>query len=239
MQDLPDEVALSILEQVPLEDLPAFCASNRQYRALCSEKYLWSNIFSRKGLSVLEEGRDIVSWVLIYRNSLLAKRKVDYFISFYEKSRPSWLYVCKPVPLYQIRHTELLGEENTKLSTLIEEDVYAQQIKGAQELNTRLRVLGLPEENFTEPKRVTGLFLSLIKRGEEFILKVEYIPSVREVVFEQRVSKERARNILYRLCYYNLFEPHQTFFIQYVEENRQRSTTRFPPLVIGNNTYKF
>ncbi|SOB74000.1 hypothetical protein BQ9231_00117 [Cedratvirus lausannensis] len=231
MQELPDEVVFSILEQVPVEDLPAFCASNRQYRALCSEKYLWSNIFSRKDLRVLEEGRDIVSWVLIYRNSLLAKRKADYFISFYEKSRPSWLYVCNPVPLYQIRHAELLGEENIKISALIEEDIYAQQIKGAQAINTRLRVHGLPEENFTEPKRVTSLFLSLSKRGEEFVLKIEYIPSVSKAVVEQRVSKERARDILYRLCYYNLFEPDQTFFTEYAEENRQRSTWRFPAMI--------
>lgn len=247
MQELPDEVALSILEKVPVEDLPAFCASNRQYRALCSDKYLWLDIFSKKGLPVLEEGRDFTSWVLIYRNSLLAKKKADYFISFYEKTRPAWLYVCNPVPLYQIRHAELLGEENARLSTLIDQDIYGQQIKDARELDKSLQSHDLPEENLAQPKRVVGLFLSLSKRGEEFVLQVQYLPSASKPMFEKKVSKERSRDILYRLSYYNLLQPHYTFFTEYKEEHasqpsttptyRYRLSTRVPGIITYRDVY--
>ncbi|SPN79816.1 F-box domain-containing protein, partial [Brazilian cedratvirus IHUMI] len=205
------------------------------------------DIFSKKGLPVLEEGRDFTSWVLIYRNSLLAKKKADYFISFYEKTRPARLYVCDPVPLYKIRHAELLGEENVRLSTLIEEDIYGQQIKRVQDLNTRLRVHDLPEENLAQPKRVVGLFFSLSKRGEEFVLQVQYLPSASKPMFEQKVSKERARDILYRLSYYNLLQPHYTFFTEYKEEHvsqpsttptyRYRPPTRDPGIITYRDVY--
>nr|WIL03922.1 DNA-directed RNA polymerase subunit [Cedratvirus plubellavi] len=239
MQELPDEVALMVLEKLPVGDLPAFCASNKQYRRLCSDRHIWLDIFSRKGLPLLEEGVSFTSWIVVYRNSLLAKRKSDYIISFYEKTRTAWLFICNPIPLYQIRHAELLGEENLELSTLIDEDIYGQQIRDTQSMEKKMQMFNLPEENFVQPKRIVGLFLSLSKRGEEFVLQVENQPSVNKAVFEQKISKERTRDILYRLCYYNLFQPHQTFFTEYAEENRKRSTARFPPLVIGNNTYEF
>lgn len=228
MQDLPDEVALSILEQVPVEDLPAFCASNKQYRRLCSDKYLWLDIFERQGLPVLEEGRNFVSWVVIYRNSLLAKKKADYFISFYEKSRPAWLSVCEPIPLYQVRHAELLGEENAELSTLIDEDMYGQQIRETLDLQSKLQERGLPEKNFVRTQQSEGMFLTLSKRGEKFLLRVEFKPPIHKTMFEERVSKERVRDILYRVCYYNLFQPHHTFFSTYKKEAGLESTKRIP-----------
>nr|WIL02921.1 DNA-directed RNA polymerase subunit [Cedratvirus borely] len=230
MQELPDEVALMILEGVPVEELPSFCASNKRYRSICSDRLFWLDTFTRTGLPLLEEGVDFTSWVAIYRNSLLAKKKSDYIISFYEKKRTAWLNMCEPVPLYKIRHVELLGEEDPKLSALISVDIYSRQLKNTQELEERLRENGLPQVGFGQTKAPVSRSLNLGKRGDDFLLSVYSEGNIR-VNLERIISKEKAGDILYRLCYYDLFEPHRTLFSTYREENRQKSTWRFPAMI--------
>ena len=226
MQDLPDEVALSILEEIPVDELGSFCKTNKQYRNLCSDRQLWQRIFQRQGLVLLEEGSDLPSWVAIYRNSLISRDKANYILSLYEVKRRPNLSICKPVPLYEIRHAELLGEEDPSLSSLISQDIYRKQLLETRELTNSLQgrnlpLLRLPETNkIPDPK-----YFFLSKRGDEFSARVAFIDQFGQS-WSKSISKERTRDIIYRLCYYGLFKLHESIFSSY-EETQTRPRRNF------------
>lgn len=227
MQELPDEVTLFVLEQVPIEDLPAFCASNKQYRALCSDSYFWHRVFEREGLVILEEGIDLPSWMAIYQNSLLSEQRAEYILSLYERTRRARLSLFNPIPLYQIRHVELLGEKDATLSSLITRELYYKQLRDVQ--NKSLPMFNPNSKNIPPEK-----YLSLSKRGEDFILSV--YDEADESFLEQVVSKERSKDILYRLAYYGLLQMHESIFSVYAREssgqdgNRRMRSRRVRPL---------
>nr|WIL04932.1 F-box domain-containing protein [Cedratvirus duvanny] len=233
MQELPDEVALMILEKVPIEDLSSFCSTNKQYQNLCFDKHLWYRIFEREGLTLLEEGNDLPSWMAIYYNSLLSKEKADYVFSLYEEKRRPFLSMFKPIPLYKIRHVELLGEQEdaSLLSSLISVDTYREQIKKTRELTQALLNRNLPDVNFnkvyvSKPPKQRNFVIS--KRDDEFIFLVGG-ELLLEPEIERSISKEETKDILYRLSYYNLLELHESIFSTY--ERETNTNRRYKPLM--------
>nr|WIL02781.1 DNA-directed RNA polymerase subunit [Cedratvirus borely] len=233
MQELPDEVSLLVLEKVPIRDLSSFCNSNKQYQRLCSDKYLWRGIFEREGLTLLEEGTDLPSWMSIYRASLLSREKADYVLSLYEKKRRPRLDLFQPIPLYKIRHVELLGEADPDLSALISIDFYSKQVRDARELEEVSFREDIPLVEFTYLDRdeiPKELYLHLSKRGDEFIFSVE--DKENESDWERQISKEEARDILYRLSYYGLLELDPSILATYKREkgDNPRRRVRLPLL---------
>lgn len=222
MQELPDEIALSILQEVPVEDLPAFCASNRQYRGLCSDRYLWYSIFEKEGLTLLEEGTDLPSWLAVYRGSVLSREKADYILSLYQKERRGWIDVFKRIPLYKIRDASLLGEEeDPELSELVSIDLYSKQLRDAQGLQDTSFTEPIPYNQFsyTEGVEVSEeTFLVITKRGKEFVLSVE--DKENHADLERTISEEQTRNILYRLAYYGLLKLDPSIFAVYKREQQ-------------------
>ncbi|SHO33528.1 F-box domain [Cedratvirus A11] len=233
MQELPDEVSLLVLEKVPIRDLAAFCNSNKQYQNLCSDKYLWRGIFEREGLTLLEQGTDLPSWMSIYRASLLSREKADYVLSLYEKKRRPRLDLFKPIPLYKIRHVELLGEADPDLSALISVDFYSKQVRDTRELEEVSFREDIPLVEFAYLDRddiPEELYLHLSKRGDEFIFSVE--DKENDADLERVISKEEARDILYRLSYYGLLELDPSILATYKREKggNPRSRVRLPLL---------
>jgi hypothetical protein len=233
MQELPDEVSLLLLEKVPIKDLPSFCNTNKQYQNLCSDKYFWLRTFEREGLTLLEEGTDLPSWMSIYRASFLSREKADYILSLYEKKRRPRLDLFKPIPLHKIRHAELLGKEDPQLSALISINLYAKQISDARELEEFSYTQTIPLVQFTYIEGYSlreKTYLHVSKTEETFLLSVE--DKENDAKLERTISKDRTRDILYRLAYYGLLKLNPFILETYKREREDnpRRRARFPLL---------
>lgn len=225
MQEVPDEVALYILEQVPVEDLPAFCASSKKYRGLCSDRQLWYSIFEREGLVLLEEGTDLVSWLVIYRASVLAREQADYVLSLYQKKRRGWLDMFKRIPLYQIKSSRLLGEEDSELDQFISEDTHGKQLRDALKMQEAAFGTDVPLVEFSYLDRSVipeENYLVVTKRGEEFVLTVE--DKENEERLNRTIDQIKLRDILYRLAYHALLELDPTIFTVYTREKESQAS---------------
>lgn len=82
-KNVPLEVYINFLIDLPVDDLINACSSNKENRELCSSSF-WKDKFVREGIPLLEEGTNFPSWLAIYTESIYAKRFQKVYFSLFD-----------------------------------------------------------------------------------------------------------------------------------------------------------
>ena len=180
MQDLPDEITLKIVSYLPLYALCSLYGTCRRYKLLCSDKQVWTNLFRREDLPILDKGYNFMFWVALYRKALVSKKVARDLLASC-KTYEDCPYLMDPVSLLSYDVVAMMADP-------VKRDIL--QLGAEKGLYLVLS------------KKGREFYYSLVTFGTNLSKSLE---ENQKILVERLVDKDSMFDIIYRLSYHGLY----------------------------------